>query len=186
MTGDAKSRTWIMRSAIVRAALVIQCVRCATVIERTVFVERSVRRDSDQSPLMSRGMNGIIGDGNLPTFVRYALWFRLGSMSASYSVNCFRDFDGNLSHVVDSRLTATSLNPIRIAKNALKLLYSLQLKNEMRTCYLWSYRCNIVIVHNRHHARVIIIDRCRLRVRHAYMYFHLCIITTIISLMYYV
>jgi len=70
---------------------------------------------------MSKGMNGIMGDGSLPTVILYALWFRLGSMSASYSVNCFRDLDGNLSQVVDSRLTATSLSPISMAKNALKL-----------------------------------------------------------------
>lgn len=106
------------------------------------------RPANKQSPLMSRGINGIIGDGSFPTVIRYARWFRLGSMSDSYSVNCFRDLDGNLSHVVDSRLTATSLSPIRMAKKALKLLYSLQLKPIRRVStdaiISPSFICNIV------------------------------------------
>lgn len=50
----------------------------------------------------------------------YARWFRLGSISASNSVNNLRNFDGNLSQLCVSREQALLANPITTAKKAFK------------------------------------------------------------------
>lgn len=78
--------------------------------------------------LSSSGMNGTTGGCSLPTKTRYARWLRIGSISASNSAKSLRNFDGNLSHVCDSREHAICESPMTTAKNALRFWYSLQLQ----------------------------------------------------------
>jgi hypothetical protein len=98
-------------------------------------------------PLSKRGMNGTTGGWSFPTLIRYDRWFRLGSMRLSNSVYSLRNFEGSFSHVSESRLTATLLSPITMAKKAFRFWYSLQLQTKshmnliiigMRKNYLWS------------------------------------------------
>lgn len=58
----------------------------------------------------------------------YARWLRLGSMSASNSINSLRNLDGNLSQLCVSLEQALFDKPITTAKNAFKFWYSLQLR----------------------------------------------------------
>lgn len=83
---------------------------------------------NDILPLSKRGMNGTTGGWSFPTLILYARWFRLGSMRLSNSVYSLRNFEGSFSHVSESRLTATLLSPITMAKNAFRFWYSLQLQ----------------------------------------------------------